>query len=277
MRAQGSSAAVAVLLLSLVTLTIADTTIDYSRLTNCTDTYGDPGVMCYQSTSYSYCARIEYWCRSDLENSCVVNAGGQEISTTDKILCGNNTFWKNIPAGYYSNGKLLGVGKRCNGTSQHQINPWYMFYDGEPHSTLKKNCDDFSDQIHMGGAPCPNQTYFLNIHRNLWCSDSLAENEDICTNPSSWSPNQSYNNSQEMLEDPHFCQKSCAAPGPGCVACENKEYFLCEKSGFCIHPQLRCDGHAQCPHHEDEDMCSGHVALFASFKFILFVFILSSA
>ena len=263
----------------------ADTTIDYTYLTNCTTPkHNYHGITCYQSSNKTertpLCRYLEYWCRSDRKGRCVVNADGQEISTTDKIVCGNNTFWRNVQTSFYSRtkkGEFHGYGKRCNGTSQHQINPWYLYYDGKPPSYLKKNCEDFSDQIHTTGAPCPNRTHFLKIHRNLWCSDtsdSITKNKVICADPSSWKPAAYLLDDLDDLDDPHFCQQSCDDPGPGCIACTNKDYFQCENSSLCIHPRLKCDGHPQCPDHDDEDykMCretyieKRYVAPFASYR-----------
>ena len=38
-----------------------------------------------------------------------------------------------------------------------------------------------------------------------------------------------------------------------CKACTNSEFFNCSRSGYCIHQDLKCDGHPQCPDNEDED------------------------
>ena len=55
--------------------------------------------------------------------------------------------------------------------------------------------------------------------------------------------------------DPHDCEGSCAEEkrGRGCEACTNPEYFHCEHSGVCLHPDLLCDGHQHCQDGEDED------------------------
>ena len=271
MRALASSTAVSVLLLSLASSLQANK-IDFSYFTNCTNKYGVPGVTCYKSSNKTGresedCQHLYNWCRSDIEGNCIVNNNGEEISTNSKTLCSNNTFWKYIPTGYYSWTELKGYGSRCNGKSQHQINPWYKYYDGEPATYLKQNCEDFSDRIHTAEAPCPNRTHFLRIHRNLWCNNSRATDYHICTFPSFWSPPA---NVLPKLDDPHFCQHSCQLPGPGCIACTNKDYFRCRNSSLCIHPRLRCDGHPQCPEYDDEDyrMCNienGKVAPFNAF------------
>merc|ERR1712079_888773 len=59
-----------------------------------------------------------------------------------------------------------------------------------------------------------------------------------------------------------------------CAACTNEKYFKCSRSKKCIHPDLKCDGHPQCPDNEEEDyvLCRDEyfekkiVAPFASFK-----------
>ena len=46
-------------------------------------------------------------------------------------------------------------------------------------------------------------------------------------------------------------------PGLNCIACSGDKFFNCSRSNTCIHPDLECDGHPQCPDNEDEDydMC----------------------
>ena len=59
-----------------------------------------------------------------------------------------------------------------------------------------------------------------------------------------------------------------------CDACTNPAYFNCTESGKCLHPELECDGHPQCPHGEDEKLETCHqkyidgkiVSLFASYR-----------
>ena len=58
----------------------------------------------------------------------------------------------------------------------------------------------------------------------------------------------------KLAEDPHGCWDSCSKPGSNCLACTNENYFTCKQSGVCIHEDLRCDGHPQCKHGEDEDV-----------------------
>ena len=104
------------------TLTVTDARIDDSYLTNCTYGDGFPGVTCHQSSNKTEndedeeCRYIEEWCHADRKDSCIVNADGAEISTNDKILCGNATFWKYVPTEDYNDDGLYGYGQRCSGT-----------------------------------------------------------------------------------------------------------------------------------------------------------------
>ena len=63
-----------------------------------------------------------------------------------------------------------------------------------------------------------------------------------------------YGSSGQCLScmDPNLCTQSCLKPGPDCQACTNPHYFQC--SGYCIHPDLVCDGQNHCPAGEDEDL-----------------------
>ena len=88
-----------------LTVPVTDARIDYSYLTNC-NINDRPGVTCYQSSNKTGrktqdCRLIEYWCRTDVKDSCVANADETEISTNDKNLCGNKTLWKYVPTDYY--------------------------------------------------------------------------------------------------------------------------------------------------------------------------------
>ena len=49
-------------------------------------------------------------------------------------------------------------------------------------------------------------------------------------------------------------QSSCSVPGLGGLVCTNFSYFACRKLRQCVHPDLVCDGHPQCPEGEDEDL-----------------------
>ena len=263
------------------TLDVSDNTlIDYSYLMPCNNSHGEPGVSCHvlstdKSDPVLWCAPSYVWCRSDGQASCVTSEDGTRTSTSDGILCRNKTFWETKePSLFNYRGLMSGLGARCNGSLMHHIIPWYKFYNGVPASWIKQNCEDKSDQVFSSGEPCHNRTYYISIHNKEWCSKLWVkmENEPICTNTSAWLKNTIID--QSRLDDPHFCQDSCAKPGLNCIACENEKYFKCSRSDYCIHPDLKCDGHPQCPDNEDEDfeMCKTEyfykkvVAPFASFK-----------
>ena len=93
--------------------------------------------------------------------SCYVNEDESIISTTDKTLCANKTYWDTMETDYYYGVQMKGVGSRCKGTLKHTIYPWYTFYNGDPfsYSGLKKNCEDNSDRVYEAATPCQNRTY----------------------------------------------------------------------------------------------------------------------
>ena len=137
--------------------------------------------------------------------------------------------------------------KRCNGTNQHCILPWYL--TGQFDSI--KTCKDKSDQIFPIGLTCRQQLQqFIEHHDANYCinqTHQLAE-DLICTNKTEW-----LSNKPPSFSDPHNCQESCSDPDPHCLSCTNQLYFNCSISNsICIHPDLECDGHPQCPDGEDE-------------------------
>ena len=217
-----------------------------------------PGVTCRETTKLSGthpCWPVGVWCRRDVQNSCVTSQDGTLTATDDSRLCSNRTFWENI--GTYGiwvavRGAKAGLGVRCTGSKMGIIYPWYKYYTGEPPNPyLKQNCEDQSDRVHIAGQPCPNRTYYLDVHNSEWCSDDSVKALTICTNSSTWLETTAID--QERLDDPHYCQESCATPGLNCVACTGEKYFKCSRSNTCIHPDLECDGQPQCPDKEDED------------------------
>ena len=261
--------------------------IDYSYLTPC-DSRNGPGLTCYNNTLLELeCLPLAGWCRSDFPFSCVTSQDGRKTVTDDRSLCSNKTFWRNIGTDFFIR-PWFGRGVRCNGSLMHTIYPWYKSINGETLSSLKQNCDDQSDKVFTVGKPCPNRTNYLEVHHSVFCSDDNASyykkhyitfsgvirNKLICTNSSAWMEKITETEQLAWLDDPHFCQESCATPGLNCIACKNVTYFNCSRSNTCIHPDLECDGHPQCPNNEDEDyeMCwqkyfdKGLVKPFASFK-----------
>ena len=250
------------------------TLIDYSYFTPCVYSRG-PGVTCHQtrdmSDSLEACKHVAWWCRLDRDSTCVTNKDGDRISRNDETLCQNKTFWRTIGTDWLVSNIKDGSGVRCNGSLMQTIYPWYKYYNGKPDPRLKQQCEDKSDRVFALRQPCQNKTFYISIHNSEWCSDSRVKNESICTDHSSWFADYQ---DQTNLHDSHSCQDSCAKPGPNCLSCTNENYFMCSRSNHCVHADLKCDGHPQCPDNEDEDfyLCKHEyfrkriVEPFASFK-----------
>ena len=186
---------------------------------------------------------------------CVI--GNHTVNSEDKKLCSSPTLWRNISCEVYVTvrGDVLedmAAPLRCRGRIQHCIRPWYSKSNGEPVDGYRQNCLDKSDQVFHMNTRC-NVTSYINIHTKLFCDADDMRNESVpvCNDPEAW-----LNSKNNHYQDPHFCQASCSSPGPGCQACTNPSYFICKNSGICLHPDLVCDGHPQCPGAEDEDLDS---------------------
>ena len=155
---------------------------------------------------------------------------------------------------------------------QHCYHPWYTREDGTPISEYKKTCDDKSDQVFPLNTTCSDiESQYLQEHNDKWCNDNLVKKKTkfgkrVCENPEQWLQDKQQKREKSEQHDPlwyidpHNCQSSCseADRSPDCVSCTNEEYFKCEKSQQCVHPDLVCDGHPQCDQAEDENfnMCT---------------------
>ena len=206
------------------------------------------GVMCGE-----VCVNNYRWCQGDesLKMDCVI--GDYIVNSQDKKLCSNPIFWRNTSCEVYDGNEAhvlesKSAPLRCRGTNQHCIRPWYSKRDGIPISGYKQNCLDKSDQAFHMDTKC-NVTNYIQIHSDLFCLSDDMKDKPVCRNPLQWLQEQSLH-----YQDPHFCQQSCDKPGPDCAACKNASYFMCERSRMCLHPDLECDGHPQCPEGEDEDL-----------------------
>ena len=216
-------------------------------LNNCT-TKGlyniNHGLYCNQDAN---CKRNDEWCRSDsFVETC--NVGNKIIHSIDTQLCGDHEFLRDQDCNlYYDNGtKVSSFGLRCWGTMQHCVYPWIYDENGYPGPWLLRYCEDKSESVFHVGTTCPRGSVFLQIHNVVTKKSRKDEN---------WFEDKML--LDKRYEDPYGCFDSCLVPGPGCAACTNEEYFLCKKSGVCIHPTLLCDGHPQCQFGEDEaiDIC----------------------
>ena len=193
--------------------------------------------------------------------TCVTSQDGEKTAASDSRVCSNKTLWDGVGTDYYYDWDFgtdyyykgeKGLGVRCNGSQMGTIYSWYKYNNGEPFSGLKQNCEDKSDRVFAAGKPCPNRTYYLSLYKSEWCSLSyLAPYLPICINSYAWLKNTTID--QARLDDPHYCQESCATPDLNCIACSGDKFFNCSRSNTCIHPDLECDGHPQCPDNEDED------------------------
>ena len=235
-------------------LVVQPISIDYSYLQQCTLDTGNVGVTCYQDSDDVRCLSRLIWCTKGLEDLCQVN-NETKLSSTDATLCGNKAFWRDIDANFYlsnDNGQYTAYyGLLCNGWSQHIYLPWYYEAKGKGVSQINFKCDDQSHRIHTANTTCPSEKMYMKIFTDTFCTeDRKAEN--MCKDPLGHIQNAAVI-LPSYYQDIHECWDSCAEPGPKCQACVNEEYFLCENSQTCVHGDLVCDGHPQCPNSEDED------------------------
>ena len=214
------------------------------------------GLMCG-----SECMARSDFCHELSAKTC----GTEAISTVDKRLCGNPTVFANRSCSVYNSrsGTLRWLGKKCIGTNQQCVRPWYMVKvgggaPGEPQGT--ETCEDKSDQIFTANMTCREHLKdYIRFHDLHFCTNAtsgggLVRNFPICKNITEW-----LSGKDKTLSDPHFCQSSCSnysrtINGLDCVACTNPEYFNCTSSDTCLHPSLVCDGHPQCQGGEDENL-----------------------
>ena len=218
--------------------------IDTDLFPACNDKWKDPGVMCE-----TRCLASRNWC-----DVLWITEMCYGVSMIDKRLCGNPLVFAGISCTAHSPiyGGIGVYGKRCTGTNQKCIVPWYTTHNGNP-LPFPQICDDKSDQVFTTGLTCREHLQqYMQYHDEHFCkSEELDWLEDtlICTNKSLWLSEQ-----DPSYSDPHNCQSSCSSPDPDCLACTNPDYFQCPQSDKCLHPGLVCDGHPQCPGGEDEDL-----------------------
>ena len=80
-----------------------------------------PGLICNDQ-----CRDNFLWCNSFYADSCKIGES-QVISTIDKTLCENTTFWSDKTCNRYLDKNTIALhGRRCTGASQHCIYPWYL-------------------------------------------------------------------------------------------------------------------------------------------------------
>ena len=246
--------------------------VDWSEILKpCSDgVYDDmDGIQC--DNDYNGCTANFYFCTKSGKSAGVCQVGNYSVQYNDIQLCKNFTAWNkiNITCNLMStsgNDEVFGYGYRCRGDMMHCHFPWYgqrgianirtLVNLGIDTTVFPPNCLDKSDQQFPTKTSCSKfNEKFLTKYINNFCTK-----QDDCINETkAWYSNE---NNDRVL-DPYHCQQSCneeerKSKGRDCEACTNPSYFLCGKSGQCLHPSLRCDGHPQCPEAEDEDfqICS---------------------
>ena len=234
--------------------------INITSFTTCItrDRYRNPGRMCG-----SKCRENSKWCYDTSQDEC--NTGKEVILTTDPRLCSNPQVWRNVSCNKFNRfHEVYYYGLRCRGSKMRCVYPWYTIQRGETDGVTR--CEDKSDQVFNSSLTCRQHLQQnMDFHTEHFCHRPLDEWGEgdaidlICTNKTQWlAENPTVQNQLTPNSDPHSCQSSCSVPGPDCVACTNTDYFLCAQSGLCLHPDLLCDGHPQCPGGEDEEIKMCH-------------------
>ena len=210
----------------------------------------NPGVMCGKD-----CRWNDLWCRDDYTETCGTKSGN--IATNDPNLCQHPRVWADVPCSWnYDDRRVLSYGLRCSGQNMRCVQPWYTTCNGEPWKEYITQCPDKSDQVFNSSLKCSEHLeQYSDFHTQKFCNENYSshfvclQSDLICTNKTQW-----LSTKDLSYTDPHSCQSSCSVPGPDCLACSNRSYFPCPKSGQCVHPDLQCDGHPQCEEGEDEDL-----------------------
>ena len=246
--------------------------IDITSFTPCLDHDNVPGVMCG-----SECRQNYLWCDDNTAASC--DTGSGLINTTDPRLCSNPHVWRNVSCSqYFDDKRVYSYGVRCTGQIMQCVYPWYTSDKGnekaleegphliEAYSAMEfkdlryrphTQCSDKSDQVFNISLTCRQHLQQqVDFHTETFCNLDYVRDRNnlICTNKTQWLSTQ-----DPAISDPHLCQSSCSIPDPDCLACTESSYFLCPRSGQCVHPDLVCDGHPQCTEGEDEDLDLCHV------------------
>ena len=211
----------------------------------------------------SGCQLNKYWCNEGASFTC----GEDEISNQDPRLCGNPLIFKDLECISYWPGPpgrnpVRAYGKKCNGTNQQCVTPWYTQGNTQNEGVLSESCSDKSDQIFYVGLTCRHHLeQYIEFHDSHFCdisprSQSSKSSELVCQNKTKWFEQQG-----PAFMDPHDCQSSCsdASKGLDCLSCTKETYFNCTSASKCLHPGLVCDGHTQCPGGEDEQLDRCHI------------------
>ena len=142
------------------------------------------------------------------------DTGSGLVNTTDPVLCSNPLVWRNVSCSQY--------GVRCTGQNMQCVYPRYTRDKGNG-TTIEEDPEVVEALFKFN--QCSDK------------SDRVFQVGEPCPD----TPD-------------NICWESCDTPRPNCTACSNTTYFRCTESDQCVHPDLRCDGHPQCPGGEDEDL-----------------------
>ena len=124
--------------------------IDLSRLNNCTDKLGDPGLDCNGQGNESNCISMNWWCWEEqkIKYNTIVREPcpvlGEGIYTDNPIVCGNSTFWRKQPCGKDRDGAER---IRCEGDNSGQcVDRQYWGVEGALDGNYYSvSCSDKSD------------------------------------------------------------------------------------------------------------------------------------
>ena len=223
--------------------------------------YSSAGLTCGPDEE---CKFNRFWCSEGSSFTC----GEDKISNQDPRLCGNPLVLKDLECITYWPGPpgraaVRYYGKKCIGTNQQCVVPWYTQGTTKYEGILSEKCLDKSDQIFYVGLTCREHLQmYIDEHDNHFCNippyhPSSKRGELVCQNKTKF-----FEQKGKALMDPHDCQSSCSDKSQGldCKACTDSAYFICDsaRNKTCLHPDLVCDGHPQCPGGEDEDLDKCH-------------------
>jgi hypothetical protein len=148
--------------------------LDWDNAAQCDNYLGEKGVEGFgcQTMWNDTCIPIHIWCSPQALCPC-----DNRLSTRSPAICGNTTFWQDIPCLTMDRGDN---GTRCRGSNPGQCSFAKFGFDW---------CYDKSEQIFNLTQPCPPLNYSTDYHQD------------------------GYNSSY----DQYHCWDSCSEPGPNCT------------------------------------------------------------
>ena len=149
--------------------------IDYSSIKDCKDIANRTGYLCGEQ-----CRQPYEWCQPDNFVSC------GSFTSNNAQLCSNTTFWEKKSCDLvWTNGVLDGlkasVGRRCSGSVQHCIYPWYLSNFQFKENVVEKTCQDKSDQVFYVDQTCTEEQY-VQAYNDSVCSgkNNITIYYDFC-------------------------------------------------------------------------------------------------